>query len=188
MVQRAGQRGQPADGTDPNVGFSPTTPHSAAGMRIDPAVSVPMATSAKPAATAAAVQGVSHGAEVAAGAERTIGQGMQVGRSDDDGTGCTKASDDRGFGSGFHAEGPGSARGGPPVDTHDVLDGHDGPASNNIALGVAGNVRESLQLLGISSLHPHGDVPAVSLEGLWHGILIPWFSMDILHGIGIRFP
>ena len=38
----------------PTVGLSPTTPQSAAGTRPDPAVSVPMARSASPRATAAA--------------------------------------------------------------------------------------------------------------------------------------
>ena len=37
------------------MGLSPTTPHSAAGWRIDPPVSEPSATGAKPAATAAAL-------------------------------------------------------------------------------------------------------------------------------------
>jgi hypothetical protein len=36
------------------VGFRPTSPHSAAGWRIDPPVSVPIAHGASPAATAAA--------------------------------------------------------------------------------------------------------------------------------------
>src|SRR5947208_15285610 len=38
----------------PYVGFSPTTPHSAAGWRTEPPVSVPSAHTASPAATAAA--------------------------------------------------------------------------------------------------------------------------------------
>src|SRR6476661_6772581 len=38
----------------PYVGFTPTTPHSAAGWRIEPPVSEPSANGAKPAATAAA--------------------------------------------------------------------------------------------------------------------------------------
>src|SRR3954463_4660181 len=40
--------------TAPYVGLSPTIPHSAAGWRIDPPVSVPIAHGALPAATAAA--------------------------------------------------------------------------------------------------------------------------------------
>src|SRR3989338_1146304 len=40
--------------TRPYVGFNPTTPHHAAGKRIEPAVSVPIAAGARPAATAAA--------------------------------------------------------------------------------------------------------------------------------------
>src|SRR2546423_14766954 len=36
--------------TSPSDGFSPTTPHAAAGMRIDPPVSVPIVASAMPAA------------------------------------------------------------------------------------------------------------------------------------------
>src|SRR5205809_5457347 len=40
--------------TRPYVGFSPTTPHSEAGCRTDPPVSVPRAHTASPAATAAA--------------------------------------------------------------------------------------------------------------------------------------
>ena len=41
-------------GTKPCVVFNPTTPHQAAGTRIEPAVSVPKATSAIPLATATA--------------------------------------------------------------------------------------------------------------------------------------
>src|SRR5215213_11630423 len=41
--------------TSPYVGFTPTTPHSAAGWRIDPPVSDPRARGANPAATAAAL-------------------------------------------------------------------------------------------------------------------------------------
>src|SRR3954468_24733532 len=41
--------------TLPYVGFSPTIPHSAAGWRIDPPVSVPIAHGAAPVATAAAL-------------------------------------------------------------------------------------------------------------------------------------
>ena len=44
----------PARLTRPKVGFSPTVPHKAAGMRIDPPVSDPSATTAVPCATAAA--------------------------------------------------------------------------------------------------------------------------------------
>ena len=44
----------PACDTSPNVGFSPTTPHQADGMRTDPAWSPPKATSTSPAATATA--------------------------------------------------------------------------------------------------------------------------------------
>src|SRR6266545_3617498 len=40
--------------TRPYVGFIPTTPHKAAGWRIEPPVSVPKAPAARPAATAAA--------------------------------------------------------------------------------------------------------------------------------------
>jgi hypothetical protein len=40
--------------TSPYVGFTPTTPHSAAGCRIEPPVSEPNANGANPAATAAA--------------------------------------------------------------------------------------------------------------------------------------
>src|SRR5262245_28715745 len=38
----------------PYVGFNPTTPHSAAGCRTDPPVSLPIPHTASPAATAAA--------------------------------------------------------------------------------------------------------------------------------------
>src|ERR1700748_371641 len=41
--------------TSPTVGFSPTTPFTAAGQVIDPSVSVPIAASTSPAATAAAL-------------------------------------------------------------------------------------------------------------------------------------
>src|SRR5829696_8765232 len=41
--------------TVPYVGLTPTTPHSAAGWRIEPPVSLPRPTAAKPAATAAAL-------------------------------------------------------------------------------------------------------------------------------------
>src|SRR6185295_17981144 len=44
----------PSMGTNPCVVFNPTTPHQAAGTRIEPAVSVPKATSAIPLATATA--------------------------------------------------------------------------------------------------------------------------------------
>src|SRR4026208_974887 len=44
----------PSMGTNPGVVFNPTTPHQAAGTRIEPAVSVPKATSAIPLATAPA--------------------------------------------------------------------------------------------------------------------------------------
>src|SRR6201996_1184681 len=40
---------------EPYVGFKPTIPHSAAGWRIEPPVSVPSAHGARPAATAAAL-------------------------------------------------------------------------------------------------------------------------------------
>src|SRR5438477_3095537 len=43
----------PARLTRPNVGFSPTIPHTEAGQRIDPPVSVPGASATTPAATAA---------------------------------------------------------------------------------------------------------------------------------------
>lgn len=44
----------PNIGTEPKVGLSPTTHRAAAGLRSDPAVSVPSATSAPPVATATA--------------------------------------------------------------------------------------------------------------------------------------
>ena len=44
---------QPSSGTSPYVGLKPTTPHHAAGIRIEPPESVPSATSASPAASAA---------------------------------------------------------------------------------------------------------------------------------------
>ena len=40
--------------TRPRVGLSPTSPHSLAGMRVEPAPSVACATSTRPTATAAA--------------------------------------------------------------------------------------------------------------------------------------
>src|SRR5699024_4433286 len=40
--------------TTPRVGFKPTTPHAAAGIRIDPAVSDPIDTGVEPTATDAA--------------------------------------------------------------------------------------------------------------------------------------
>ena len=43
----------PSVGTSPIVGRWPVTPQKAAGMRTEPAVSVPSATSTRPAATAA---------------------------------------------------------------------------------------------------------------------------------------
>ena len=45
---------QPCRLARPKVGLSPTTPHSAAGMRIEPPVSVPRAAYTMPRATAAA--------------------------------------------------------------------------------------------------------------------------------------
>jgi hypothetical protein len=44
----------PSVGTSPNVGLKPTTPQQAAGMRIEPPLSVPRAASQSPAARAAA--------------------------------------------------------------------------------------------------------------------------------------
>src|SRR5258708_2391802 len=44
----------PSTGTKPYVVFNPTTPHQAAGRRIEPAVPAPKATSAIPLATATA--------------------------------------------------------------------------------------------------------------------------------------
>jgi len=44
----------PSVGTNPYVGFNPTTPQHAAGMRIEPPVSVPSAASARPRTSAAA--------------------------------------------------------------------------------------------------------------------------------------
>ncbi len=44
----------PSIGTVPGLGLSPLTPHSAAGMRIEPAVSVPIAPGHMPVATATA--------------------------------------------------------------------------------------------------------------------------------------
>ena len=44
----------PRVGSTPQPGLKPTQPHSAAGMRTEPAVSVPSASGTMPAATAAA--------------------------------------------------------------------------------------------------------------------------------------
>src|SRR5262249_3404590 len=44
----------PSTDTSPNVGFRPTRPQAAAGMRIDPPVSVPIVASPMPAARLAA--------------------------------------------------------------------------------------------------------------------------------------
>src|SRR5207245_4865402 len=44
----------PSIGTRPNVGLKPTMPQHAAGMRIDPPVSVPSAPATSPSASAAA--------------------------------------------------------------------------------------------------------------------------------------
>src|SRR5271165_7293244 len=44
----------PSSLTRPKVGFNPTTPQNAAGIRIDPPPSAPMAAGQRPAATAAA--------------------------------------------------------------------------------------------------------------------------------------
>src|SRR5436305_6909646 len=46
---------RPYRDTRPYVGFTPTTPHSAAGWRIEPPVSDPKAAGTNPAATAAAL-------------------------------------------------------------------------------------------------------------------------------------
>src|SRR5579871_4268135 len=43
----------PVRGTSPTVGLMPTTPHTVAGHRIEPSVSVPMVRGASPAANAA---------------------------------------------------------------------------------------------------------------------------------------
>ena len=53
-VSKLGASGNtPSAGTSPCVGLKPTTPQQAAGSRIDPALSVPSATSQRPAARAA---------------------------------------------------------------------------------------------------------------------------------------
>ena len=44
----------PSRGIRPNVGLMPATPHTAAGMRMDPPVSLATAAGMRPAATAAA--------------------------------------------------------------------------------------------------------------------------------------
>jgi hypothetical protein len=54
-VSNDGASGQQASvGTSPCVGLKPTIPQQAAGMRIEPAESVPSAASQRPAASAAA--------------------------------------------------------------------------------------------------------------------------------------
>ncbi len=54
-LSQVGDSGKtPSSGTSPAVGFSPTTPQYAAGIRIEPPVSVPIARSHTPAATSAA--------------------------------------------------------------------------------------------------------------------------------------
>src|SRR6188474_853738 len=66
--------------TRPYVGFMPTTPHSAAGCRTDPPVSVPSAMGANPVATATAdppleppgIRDVSHGLRVGPKAECSV--------------------------------------------------------------------------------------------------------------------
>ena len=55
MTSSVGDSGNtPAAATRPRVGFRPTTPHQAAGLRIEPPVSVPSDVRRRPAATAAA--------------------------------------------------------------------------------------------------------------------------------------
>ena len=91
----------------PSVGFSPTMPHAAAGMRIEPPVSVPTDPKHMPFASAAAEPpleppadrvgscGLPHRPErglVAGRAEREL---VQVGLADDDGAGVAQAADDR---------------------------------------------------------------------------------------------
>ena len=59
-VDRAARQASPISGpqlTRPRVGSSPTSPHSLAGMRMEPAPSVACATGTRPAATAAADPG-----------------------------------------------------------------------------------------------------------------------------------
>ena len=54
-VSKDGAKGQqPSIGTTPCVGLNPTIPQQAAGIRIDPAESVPSAASQRPAASAEA--------------------------------------------------------------------------------------------------------------------------------------
>ena len=54
-VSKLGASGKtPSAGTRPHVGLKPTIPQHAAGSRIEPALSVPSATSQSPAASAAA--------------------------------------------------------------------------------------------------------------------------------------
>ncbi len=54
MSKLAASGQQPSSETSPWVGLWPTTPQQAAGIRIEPAESVPSAASASPAASAAA--------------------------------------------------------------------------------------------------------------------------------------
>jgi hypothetical protein len=96
----------PAHGISPSVGFRPTMPQAAAGMRIEPPVSVPTEPNPMPSSTAARsrrsirrrsrpidrVGDRAEGGLVAGRAEREL---VQVGLADDDRAGFAQAADDR---------------------------------------------------------------------------------------------
>ena len=94
--------------TTPYVGLTPTTPHSAAGWRIDPPVSLPKPSVANPAATAAAlppartarhprrVERVARRTERRVLGARSHGELVEVGLADDHRPGVLQPRDDGG--------------------------------------------------------------------------------------------
>ena len=102
----------PSVGTRPVVGRWPVTPQNAAGIRTEPAVSVPSATSTSPAATAAplpplepprhppGIPRVQRRAEVRAVGERTEGEFVGVQLPDDRRSGRAQPRDALGIASG----------------------------------------------------------------------------------------
>src|SRR6187200_1721944 len=117
----------------PYVGLSPTTPHSDAGCRTLPPVSVPNAHTASPAATAAAeppleIPGIVHGSVRGVLVRRAHRKLVAVGLADQDGARAGQACPGgRIVGRDVALEDLGPARGADAVGREHVLDG-DGDA------------------------------------------------------------
>ena len=93
----------------PKVGFKPTCPHTAAGIRIEPPVSLPNAPAQQPATTAAAeppldppgtredIPRVSGRSEVRILRRHTKSEFMEIRFTDDDGAGISQLRDEGGI-------------------------------------------------------------------------------------------